>query len=279
MIRVITWNVNSIRKRIEQLCGLLSEYNVDVALLQEIKCTNDQFPMDELKAMGYECCINGQKSRNGVAILSRIPVLKVESYNLFYGIENERSAGSYSHEESRYIECSLDFQGINVRVISVYVPNGMEVETDTFDYKLYFLECLKHRLLDITSSHDYLVVGGDFNVAPENIDVHDPKHMDGRLCFHIDERNKFRELTNGVLIDAYRTYVGEEKQEFSWWNYREGAWQNNRGMRIDGILLSPQMSDMMQGCSIVSKIRGVESPSDHAFVMCDLSTTNDIILK
>lgn len=271
MVRVITWNVNSIRKRIVQLCSVLSEYEVDVAMLQEIKCTNDQFPLDELSAMGYTCCINGQKSRNGVAILSKIPVLKTESYSLFDRIEDKRSAGSYSFEEARYVECSLDFQGKDIRVVSVYVPNGMEVETDTFRYKLYFLECLKDRLLSITNSNDLLIAGGDFNVAPENIDVYDYKHMDGKLCFHIDERSKFRELTNNGLIDAYRAFVGEEKQEFSWWNYREGAWQNNKGMRIDGILTSPQVADLMQDCAIVSKVRGTESPSDHAFVMCDIA--------
>ncbi|KDB55892.1 exodeoxyribonuclease III [Anaplasma phagocytophilum str. MRK] len=271
MIRVITWNVNSIRKRIEHLCSVLSEHSIDVAMLQEIKCTNEQFPFVELEALGYKCYVHGQKSRNGVAIISKLPVVEVVSYSVLDEGKELESAGSYSSEESRYIECTLECTGNKkIRVVSVYVPNGQEIESETFFYKLKFLEHLKDRLLNIMKTEDFLIAGGDFNVAPEEIDVHDPKALDGRLCFHILERAKFREILNNGIVDIFRTFVGIDRKEFSWWNYREGGWQNNRGLRIDALLSSPQIADKVLDCSILSKVRGWNTPSDHAPVMGDI---------
>ncbi|MFV9839222.1 MAG: exodeoxyribonuclease III [Aaplasma endosymbiont of Hyalomma asiaticum] len=270
MFRIITWNVNSVRKRIEHLCNVLSSNDIDVALLQEIKCTDEQFPFEQLKSIGYSCLVNGQKSRNGVAIISRIPVTGVTARSVFGGESDVKCAGSYAKDESRYLECSMNFYGKTLRIISVYVPNGQEVDTDTFEYKLHFLDCLRVRLLSILETDSLLIMGGDYNVAPESIDVYDDKLLDGRLCFHVRERAKLREIFNCGFIDIFRTVAGEEKQEFSWWNYREGAWQNNRGMRIDGFISSPHVADMVQECSIMSKVRGWDSPSDHAPVMCCL---------
>ncbi|KKA00860.1 exodeoxyribonuclease III family protein [Anaplasma phagocytophilum str. CR1007] len=119
-------------------------------------------------------------------------------------------------------------------------------------------------------TEDFLIAGGDFNVAPEEIDVHDPKALDGRLCFHILERAKFREILNNGIVDIFRTFVGIDRKEFSWWNYREGGWQNNRGLRIDALLSSPQIADKVLDCSILSKVRGWDTPSDHAPVMGDI---------
>ena len=270
MVRIITWNVNSIRKRIEHLCSVLSENDIDIALLQEIKCTDEQFPNEQLESIGYSCLVNGQKSRNGVAIISRLPMSEVITRSVFNEKEEIKSAGSYTSDEARYLECSVGFRGRSLRIASVYVPNGQEVGTDTFEYKLHFLECLKARLLGILETDDLLIVGGDYNVAPEKIDVYDHKLLEGRLCFHIRERAKLRGILNCGLVDVFRTVVGEEKQEFSWWNYREGAWQNNKGLRIDGFIASPHVSDTVQDCSIISEVRGWESPSDHAPVMCKL---------
>ncbi|MCU7611660.1 exodeoxyribonuclease III [Anaplasma capra] len=275
MIKVLTWNVNSIRKRVTHLCSVLSDYNVDVALLQETKCTNDQFPIMELEALGYKCYIHGQKSRNGVAILSKYPVVG-ETRDTLFDAESAgtmQDAGSYSAAEARYLECLIDFRGIKVKILSVYVPNGQEVDTETFDYKLDFLQLLKSRLLKLLAMEDLVIVGGDYNVAPEDIDVYDAKLLHEKLCFHPKERAKFREILHSGFTDAFRV-LHENKQEFSWWNYREGAWQRNRGMRIDHILLSPRATDGLAECSILSEIRGLDSPSDHAPVICSLSLNN-----
>ncbi len=153
MIRILTWNVNSVRKRVAHLCSVLTEHHVDIALLQETKCTDDQFPLAELEDLGYKCYIHGQKSRNGVAILSKYPIVG-ELCNTVFDAEEEigtvQDTGSYSVTEARYLECLVDYQDVKVRVASVYVPNGQEVDTETFVYKLNFLRCLKARLAKIT---------------------------------------------------------------------------------------------------------------------------------
>ncbi|WP_447582046.1 exodeoxyribonuclease III [Anaplasma marginale] len=272
MIRILTWNVNSIRKRVAHLCSVLTEHRVDIALLQETKCTDDQFPLAELEDLGYRCYIHGQKSRNGVAILSKYPIVG-ELCNTVFDAEEEigtvQDTGSYSVTEARYLECLVDYQDVKVRVASVYVPNGQEVDTETFVYKLNFLRCLKARLLKLLAREDWLVIGGDYNVAPDDIDVYDAQALDGKLCFHPKERAGLREILHLGFTDAFRI-LHEGKQEFSWWNYREGSWQRNRGMRIDHLLLSPNAVDKLVECSILSSVRGLESPSDHAPVMCVL---------
>ncbi|MEH0831425.1 exodeoxyribonuclease III [Anaplasma bovis] len=274
-MRVLTWNVNSIRKRLDHLCDLLSSRSVDVAMLQEIKCTTEQFPEDELKSMGYTCRILGQKSRNGVAIVSRLPIVGEGISNLFSdGEKLEFSNSIYSPEESRYLECVVRCEeGVDIRIASVYVPNGNEVKSGSFYYKLNFLEKLKLRLKEILKTEDLLVVGGDYNVAPENIDVYDSKLLDGKLCFHLEERAKLREILNTTaVVDAFRSYNGDEKRAFSWWNYREGAWNNDKGMRIDAILLSMRLADRITNSQILSNVRALDSPSDHAPVVCDIVT-------
>ncbi|ACM49301.1 exodeoxyribonuclease III [Anaplasma marginale str. Dawn] len=272
MIRILTWNVNSVRKRVAHLCSVLTEHHVDIALLQETKCTDDQFPLAELEDLGYKCYIHGQKSRNGVAILSKYPIVG-ELCNTVFDAEEEigtvQDTGSYSVTEARYLECLVDYQDVKVRVASVYVPNGQEVDTETFVYKLNFLRCLKARLLKLLAREDWLVIGGDYNVAPDDIDVYDAQALDGKLCFHPKERAGLREILHLGFTDAFRI-LHEGKQEFSWWNYREGSWQRNRGMRIDHLLLSPNAVDKLVECSILSSVRGLESPSDHAPVMCVL---------
>ncbi|MGN7678652.1 MAG: exodeoxyribonuclease III [Anaplasma sp.] len=270
-IRVLTWNVNSVRKRILHLCTVLEEHKVDIAMLQEIKCVNDDFPYAELEALGYTCYVHGQKSRNGVAILSKFPVIGEVSTTVFDVEEMDflPSTGGYSTEEARYIECLVDCVGTQVRAVSVYVPNGQEVNTATFDYKLNFLRRLKGKLKHLLVTEDVLIAGGDYNVAPDAIDVYDPRLLEGKLCFHPEERARFHEILHSGLMDAFRVFH-EDKQEFSWWNYREGAWQQNRGMRIDHLLLSPQATDRLLDCSILSKVRDFESPSDHAPVICSL---------
>ncbi|MGN7661568.1 MAG: exodeoxyribonuclease III [Anaplasma sp.] len=270
-IKVLTWNVNSVRKRISHLCGVLQEYEIDIAMLQEIKCVNNDFPTAELEALGYTCCVHGQKSRNGVAILSKFPMIGEVSTTVFdvEEIGFLPATGGYSAKEARYLECLVDCAGTQVRAISVYVPNGQEVNTETFDYKLKFLQRLKEKLKHLLVTEDVLVAGGDYNVAPDAMDVYDPRLLEGKLCFHPEERARFHEILHSGLMDAFRT-VREDKQEFSWWNYREGSWQQNRGMRIDHLLLSPQAADRLLDCSILSKVRDFESPSDHAPVICSL---------
>ncbi|ACZ49285.1 exodeoxyribonuclease 3 [Anaplasma centrale str. Israel] len=277
MIRILTWNVNSIRKRVDHLRSVLSEHRIDIALLQETKCTDDQFPLAELESLGYKCYIHGQKSRNGVAILSKYPIIGEVCNTIFdsaEGISAAQDTGSYSVTEARYLECLVDCREVKIRVASVYVPNGQEVDTETFVYKLNFLRSLKARMLKLLEGEEWIVVGGDYNVAPECMDVYDAQALDGKLCFHPEERARLRAILYSGFTDAFRVLHGG-KQEFSWWNYREGSWQRNRGMRIDHILLSPNAVDRLVKCDILSSIRGLESPSDHAPVVCILHKRYD----
>jgi len=247
-IKIASFNVNSIKARLPRLLEWLKNSNPDVVLLQELKCVENEFPFEALFDAGYNAAVSGQKTYNGVAILAKSKiedVVKVlpnaptigESQNLF-GDENQ---------QARYIEGVISVSGKAIRIASIYVPNGggdlMEgealEESQKFIYKMKFFDALKAHFTNLLTYDEIQVFGGDYNVAVEDIDVFDPKSLDKTVCFHPLERQKFRSILNLGIIDSYRTQ-NPQSQAFSWWDYRGGAWQHNKGLRIDYLLTSPQ---------------------------------------
>lgn len=245
-MKICTWNVNSVKSRLEHLTKYLREVSPDVLLLQELKCETEAFPRMEIEDCGYNLAIHGQKTYNGVAILSKFP------------LEDVFTALDETDEQARYIEAVTN----GVRVASVYVPNGQEPNSDKFQYKLKFFENLRNHAQQLLQYDEKLIIGGDYNVAPDALDVFDPKGLAGTTCFHPDEQIRFKAILNLGFTDAFRAkHSGVQK--FSWWDYRAGAWQHNKGMRIDHLLLSPQAADALESCDVDSTPRGWDKPSDH----------------
>lgn len=258
-MRVASWNVNSVRQRAGHLVSWLSEHKPDVMLLQETKCENHSFPALEIEDLGYNLALAGQKTFNGVAILSKHPLEDVVTC----------LPGWEKRQESRYIEAVVTSGSRAVRVASVYVPNGQEPGSGKFAEKLEFLRLFGERVKRLAGYGEIQVFGGDYNVAPEPDDVFDPKGLSGTICFHPDERRAFRGLINLGLTDAFRAFHPHERK-FSWWDYRGGAWAYGKGMRIDHILLSPLAADRLSACDIDQSTRALDSPSDHAIIWCKL---------
>ncbi|MCE2993888.1 MAG: exodeoxyribonuclease III [Alphaproteobacteria bacterium] len=259
MAQIVCWNLNSVNSRLPNLLNFLTQERPDVLLLQEIKCLHEKFPNLELEDLGYNCVINGQKTYNGVAILSKGPI-EDSTINL----------PNFTDAQARYIECVTTINNKAIRVASVYVPNGQEVGSDKFAYKLEFMEALNNHLQSVLSYQEVFAIGGDFNVAPYEIDVHDPKALDGTVGFHIEERKRIHSLMNLGLYDSFRC-KHPNSNEFSWWDYRAGSLQNNRGMRIDQIYLSPEGMDVLSDATIYKSERLNHKTSDHAPIGCVLS--------
>ncbi len=260
-IKIVTWNVNSIKSRLHQLLPWLKEYTPDVVLLQELKTTNDTFPYMEIEELGYNIKAHGQKTYNGVAILSKFPIDDVRTI----------LPGEDSDQEARYIEAVVSLKDAALRVASIYVPNGQSPDSDKFQYKLRFFKRLRAHVESLLCLEETLVLGGDYNVAPCPIDVYDPERLDGTVCYHPLEREQLRALSYLGLTDAFRA-INPAQQHFSWWDYRSNGYEAGYGMRIDHLLLSPQAADKLQSCEIMHTLRGQEKPSDHAPVSCIINT-------
>jgi exodeoxyribonuclease-3 len=258
-LKIATWNVNSIKIRLPHLLDWLRADAPDIVLLQELKTTNDTFPYMEIEELGYNIAVHGQKTYNGVAILSKLPLSDV----------NTVLPGEESDQESRYIEAVASGEGRAFRVASIYVPNGQSPDSDKFQYKLRFFERLRSHMQSLLDFQEIMVLGGDYNVAPDAIDVYDPKGLDGTTCFHPLEREAFHAITHLGIYDAFRT-AHPDRQAFSWWDYRSNGFNAGKGMRIDHLLLSSQAVDRLQSCEITGRLRELEKPSDHAPVMCAL---------
>ncbi len=210
--------------------------------------------------MGYNLAVHGQKTYNGVAILSKFPLDDVTR-----GLE-----GDTSDEQARYIEAVASVKGSAIRVASVYVPNGQSPDSDKFPYKLRFMERLSERMREIKSYGEIVVIGGDYNIAPYAIDVCDPKQWEGHVCYHPKERELLRSILNDGWYDAYRMLHPQENA-FSWWDYRDASFEKDAGLRIDHLLLSPHAADRLQTCIIEKSLRAQEKPSDHVPVIADLA--------
>lgn len=258
-LTIATWNVNSIKSRMHQLLPWLESAKPDVVLLQELKCLTEAFPYMEIEALGYNVAAHGQKTYNGVAILSKHPIEDVT-----------KNTHNMEDEQARYIEAIITPSGSEaVRVASVYVPNGNEVGSEKFSYKLNFFEKLKAHLAGLRQYEEMVVIGGDYNVAPQDGDVYDAQKLEGTVCFHPDERAAFRRIEHLGYLDAYRLQhpLAMGNDDFTWWDYRGGSFAKGAGMRIDHLMISPQAADKLVDCQVHRDLRGEEKPSDHVPVV------------
>lgn len=255
MAKIATWNVNSIRTRLPHLLSWLKESAPDVVLLQETKVTDDQFPRDEIETLNYNIALYGQKTYNGVAILSKFPLEDITT-----GIP------AFEDEQARYIEAVTG----GMRVASVYVPNGTEVGSDKFAYKLDFLKRLYTHVQTLLTYDEALILGGDYNITPSDEDVYDPMEWHEKILCSTEERNALRSIIYLGLTDALKAIHPDKKELYTWWDYRAGAFQNNFGLRIDHLLLSPQAADCLKRCEVDKAMRTLEKASDHAPVICEI---------
>lgn len=256
MFKVVTWNINSIRSRLEHVLLFLQQEMPDILLLQETKCENEQFPDEAFAASPYNILKCGQKSYNGVAIFSKMPVDLVKT----------TFPNNPCEDQARFIEVTCKTSIGYSRIISVYVPNGSEIGSDKFATKLKFYDAITAYLASIKCHDEHLIIGGDFNVAPFDIDVHSHKDLENSLCFTEIEKSKFRSLLNQGFEDLYRLCKPRD-QEYSWWDYRAGAFARNLGMRIDMILAVPRTADVLADCYVAKSYRELDKPSDHAPVV------------
>jgi exodeoxyribonuclease-3 len=256
MTTIVTWNINSIKVRLPLVLQWLTEHQPDIVLFQELKCVNDAFPKEDFEDVGYTCVCHGQKTYNGVAILSKESIEDIQV-----------TLPGFEDTQARYIEA---FTG-KLRVASVYVPNGQEVQSEQYRYKLAFLQALKRHLQHIFILNEAFVIGGDFNVAPYALDVYDPalSGTDRILCSQ-QEQDALREILYLGFTDALRVMHPNESGLFTWWDYRGGAFEQNKGFRIDHFLLSPQAADHLVSAEVHHSVRGFKRASDHAPVICVL---------
>ncbi|HLF97003.1 MAG TPA: exodeoxyribonuclease III [Methylococcaceae bacterium] len=252
-MKIATWNVNSLRVRLPQALDWLDAQQPDLLALQETKLTDPDFPGEEVAARGYLSLFSGQKTYNGVAILSREP-----------GSEVLVDLPGLEDPQRRVLAATFGA----VRLVNFYVPNGSEVGSDKYAYKLDWLEKAAAFLAAERARHPRLAVMGDFNIAPEDRDVHDPEAWREKILCSTPERDAFRTLLALGLQDAFRLFEQPE-DSFSWWDYRAAAFRRNLGLRIDHILLSPELASRCRSCIVDKAPRKLERPSDHAPVVAE----------
>jgi exodeoxyribonuclease-3 len=255
-VRIASWNVNSLRVRLPQLAQWDAAAAPDLIALQEIKCTDEQFPGAELAALGFEYAVAGQKTYNGVALLSRIGA-PTDVVTDLPGLEDA---------QRRVLAATVG----DLRVVDVYCPNGQAVDSDKYRYKLGWFEALRDFLAAELKRHPRLVVLGDFNVAPEDRDVHDPKAWAGQVLCSPPERAALQGLLDLGLSDCFRRF-DQPPASFSWWDYRAAGFERNAGLRIDLVLASAAQAATCRDCRIDASTRGWERPSDHAPVLADFT--------
>lgn len=254
-MKIASWNVNSLRVRLPQVLDWLAQHTPDIVGLQETKLQDEQFPVEEFRAAGYQAVFSGQKTYNGVAILSREPACDVV-----------RDIPGLDDHQRRIIAVTCG----EVRVVNLYVPNGQAVTSEKYAYKLHWLERLTDYLKLQCREHARIAVLGDFNIAPEPIDVHDPAAWEGKVLFSEPERSAFARLLDAGLCDTFRL-KHPDQQQFSWWDYRVGAFRRNLGLRIDHVLASPALCERCVDSVVDMEARRAERPSDHAPVIAEFA--------
>lgn len=254
MVQIATWNVNSLKVRLDQVIDWLQTSSCDVLALQELKLENQCFPSQQLSDLGYYISYNGQKTYNGVAFISKYPITEV-----IFDIPN------YEDVQKRVISATIN----GIRVICVYVVNGQEVGSLKYDYKLIWLKHLTDYIQSTLKKNSKLIVLGDFNIAPSDIDVYDPLLFEGKILCTDAERQAFRAILDLGLYDAFRLF-NQEPREYTWWDYRAFAFRRKLGLRIDHLLVSQAVRQMALNCVIDKNPRKNERPSDHAPVILRL---------
>ena len=257
-MKISTWNINSLAVRLPQVLDWLAANPVDVLCLQELKLNDEKFPLEALQAAGYHSAVFGQKTYNGVAILSRTPARMVS-----------KNIVGFTDEQSRVIAATLDMPAGEVRVINGYFVNGQAPGTEKFEYKMKWLCGLRKWLGSELASHPNLVLLGDFNITVDDRDTYDAEGLRETIHHTTDEREHFKALIDLGLTDAFRMFEQPEKS-YSWWDYREMAFRRNRGLRIDHILVSEALKSQVASCTIDKLPRKNERPSDHAPVTVTL---------
>jgi exodeoxyribonuclease-3 len=250
-LKIAAWNVNSILARLPTALKVFEEVNADIWCLQEIKCEDARFPRLEFETMGFNIETYGQKSYNGVAILSKH---RIE--------ETCRGIPGLEHEHARYIESVIAAPDGPVRIASIYAPNGNPIGTEKFQFKLKFMDALRAHAEELLKLEERFIIAGDYNVIPRETDCHNPAVWTGDALFQPETRAAYRTLQNLGLRDAYMQADGAAHR-YTFWDYQAGAWQKDHGIRIDHLLLSPQAADRLNGVEIFKKARGMEKASDH----------------
>lgn len=263
-----------------QLLNWLKKNKPDIVLLQETKCLENAFPKDEIEELGYNLALSGQKTFNGVAILS---LFRIDEKSISF-------KDNPVPEEARYIETVISIPEGHVmpkacRVISVYIPNGGGIDENKYKTKLRFLDALHEHMKSLWLLNEPIIIGGDFNIAPEDVDTYNGKEAEGSVLFNAELRGKFKALLNLGYYDSYRishpkaNFVSRDRDKtkkdalsngYTWWDYREGAWYHNKGMRLDHILLSPEICDTLKSVHIDRELRSNVQPSDHVPVICEI---------
>ena len=258
-MKIISWNVNSVRARLENIVNYIKEVNPDILFLQEIKTQNDNFPFETFKNIGYDSFVFGQKSYNGVAFISKA---KIENIN------NEFIKDKL--KQSRVITGDVLIKKKKIKLINIYVPNGNPVDTEKYDYKKNWLASFNKAIKRELSTSANIIISGDFNVIPEEIDVYDFTRYENDALFRLEIRKRYRELINLGFIDVYR-YFNKSKQEYTFWDYFSGSWEKNYGMRIDHFLVSNNLIDIIKSININKKPRSKLKPSDHTPIELEIN--------
>jgi len=250
-MKISSWNVNSVRARIDNIKKYLDSSSPDIVLLQEIKTEEHSYPFDEINKLGYISYVNGQKSYNGVGILSKKKLNEI----------NKILPGD-KIKQSRLISAKIKVKNKDIEIINIYVPNGNPLNTEKYMYKKNWLDLFINEVEKKLKDNKHLIIAGDFNIIPEENDVYDPEKYQNDALFKLEIRKKYRTLINLGFIDVYR-HLNKNKHEYTFWDYMGGSWQKNHGMRIDHILISTNLIDLIKKIEIKKNIRSQLKPSDH----------------
>ncbi len=256
---ISSWNVNSVRARIDNIKDYLKKYSPDVLLMQEIKTEEPNFPYEDFNKLNYNSYVFGQKSYNGVAILS-----KKKLDNIRTDLIKDK------FKQSRIISCDFTFKKRKIQLINIYTPNGNPVDTEKYSYKINWLEDLIKQLKILAKKNENIILAGDFNIIPAPEDVYNVKNFEDDALYRLEIRKKLREIINMGYVDSYRQLHGN-KEDYTFWDYMRGAWQKNNGMRIDHFLISNSLINLLKGVKINKNPRGKTKPSDHTPIEIELA--------
>jgi len=260
-VKIATWNVNSLRVRLDHVLDWLEREQADVLALQETKTRDEDFPVQAFSDRGYQVCFSGQPTYNGVALISRREIL-----------DPRTDLDGFADPQRRVLGATID----GVRIYNLYVPNGQSVDSEKYAYKMNWLDALRQQVATELSSHNDCILLGDFNIAPEDRDVHDPAAWEGKVLCSAPEREALNELLKLGFADAFR-HFDQPDDSFSWWDYRAAAFRRNMGLRIDLILSTPGMTERCTECRIDVEPRRLERPSDHTPVIASFSDRDESI--
>ena len=258
-MKICSWNVNSVRARINNIKNYIKYSNPDVLMIQEIKTEEKNFPFNDFKDLGYESYVFGQKSYNGVAFLSK---KKIKKINVDF-IKDKK-------KQSRIIECDIKNKSKVIKIVNIYVPNGNPINTEKYEYKKDWLNTFVKKIKNTLDENPNIIIGGDFNIIPNEIDVFNYQRYENDALFKLEIRKKFRELINLGFHDIYRHFY-KDKQEYTFWDYMASSWQKNNGMRIDHFLVSNNILSLIKNVNIDKKPRSKLKPSDHTPIEIEIN--------